>query len=134
METPYIVIFDGLCNFCRGVVRFILRRDKKQRFVFVPRESGTARRLMEAHPVAGGGEDALWVIKGGKPHVRSNAALEIVRALPGLWPLLYGFKILPRPLRDVFYRLLARNRYRLFGRSETPMIPDPEMRDRFLES
>ena len=134
METPYIVIFDGLCNFCWGVVRFILRRDKKQRFVFVPRESGTARRLMEAHPVAGGGEDALWVIKGGKPHVRSNAALEIVRALPGLWPLLYGFKILPRPLRDVFYRLLARNRYRLFGRSETPMIPDPEMRDRFLES
>jgi len=88
---------------------------------------------METYPVAGGAEDALWVIKEGKPHVRSNAALEIARMLPRLWPLLYGLKIVPLPLRDACYRLFARYRYRLFGRSDAPLIPDPEMRDRFLE-
>jgi len=132
MDNRYIVIFDGVCNFCNGAVNFIIHRDPEGRFVFVPMQSDIAQTLIEKHQIENVGMDTFLLIKDGECYVRTNAALEIARDLTGFWHLFNMCRVIPAPIRDYFYRLLARNRYKLFGRREACMIPTEELRKRFL--
>lgn len=79
------------------------------------------------------GVDTFLLIKNGKCYERTDAALEIAKDLTGFWYLVDVFRILPKPARDYCYSLLARNRYALFGRRESCMVPTPELRGRFIE-
>ena len=130
------ILFDGVCNLCSGVVRFVIARDPHARFRFAALQSDAARRACAeagATPPAAVDPDTIIVIADGRALERSDAALAIASRLPFPWPMFGVFRILPRALRDWLYRFVARNRYRWFGKSDTCMMPTPELRARFLE-
>lgn len=132
MESHQIIIFDGVCNLCNGAVNFIIKRDARGVFKFAPMQSEIAQKLMLQYQVQELSNDSFLLIKNGQCFLRTNAALEITKELDGFWFMFRSFKILPAVIRDYFYRLLARNRYRLFGKQDTCRLPTKEERDRFL--
>lgn len=127
-----IVLFDGVCNFCVGSVQFIIRRDREGAFRFASLQSDIGRELAVEHGVDPDAMNSLLLFEQGKLHLRSTAALRIARRLRFPWHLARIFLLVPRILRDPIYRLIAANRYRLFGKREECMIPTPEIRERFL--
>ncbi len=129
-----VVLFDGVCRFCSGSVRFILERDSGHRFAFAPLQSPVAGRLLQQHdrrPLEQ--MDSLVLVENGRCSTRSTAALRIVRHLSWPWPLLSVLILVPRPLRDFCYDVFARNRYRWFGKNQKCFVPLAEERERFLE-
>lgn len=128
-----VVLFDGDCSFCNRSVQFILRRDPGKRFQFAPLQSSIAQRLLQQ---AGRRRedlpDSIVLLEQDRLYTKSTAALRIARGLRGLWPLASVFLVFPAFLRDAVYDLIARNRYRWFGRQQTCLIPTPEIRERFL--
>lgn len=127
-----IVLFDGVCNFCNSSINFIIKRDKEGYFKFAPLQSEIAQKLVgdKTKPMP----ESVILIEKGHTYDRSSAALRIAKKLNGLWPLLYIFIIVPKPIRDAVYNLIGRNRYKWFGKTEACMIPTPEVRSRFLET
>jgi predicted DCC family thiol-disulfide oxidoreductase YuxK len=133
MESKSIVLFDGVCNFCNGTVRFIIERDPDARFAFAPLQSEVGRELLAKNGYeAAIDPDTVLLVENGAVYERSTAALRIARHLRGPTKLLHAFVIVPRFLRDAVYRLIARNRYRWFGKSEQCIVPSPSVRSRFL--
>jgi predicted DCC family thiol-disulfide oxidoreductase YuxK len=132
MDSRSIVIFDGVCNLCNGAVNFIIKRDPQAIFAFAPMQSDFAKELMKKHQIANIGIDTFLLIRDEECFVFSSAALEIAKDLTGYWKILNFFRIVPAVIRDAFYKLFARNRYRLFGRQETCMIPAEKVRSRFV--
>ncbi len=126
---PSVVLFDGVCNLCNGIVRFIVARDPAGHFHFASLQSDAARRLLKDSPPV----ETIILIEEGKPYLKSAAVLRIARGLRFPWPLLYAFIVIPRALRDLVYDWVARHRYRWFGRQETCLLPSPQLRNRFLE-
>lgn len=127
-----IVLFDGVCNFCNGSVNFIIERDAKNYFKFAPLQSEIGRQYLEKFGIDKAETDSVILIENEKAYTHSTAALKIAGRLPGLWSWFYGFIIVPKPIRDFFYKLFAKNRYRLFGKQDACMMPTPEIRQRFL--
>ena len=135
-DDTALVLFDGVCPLCNGFVQFVIARDPKGRFRFAPLQGEAARRACVAAGLdrpAGGTPDSVIVLQGGRMQVRSDAVLTIAAGLPFPWRLLAVGRMLPRPVRDALYRLVARNRYRWFGQRTTCPVPSPRVRDRFLE-
>ena len=131
MANP-IVLFDGVCNLCNGSVQFLIKRDPQARLRFASLQSETGQKLQADFGMDPQALDSVILVDGDRWYKESDAALRIARNLPGAWKLLTAFRIVPRPLRDAVYRLIARNRYRWFGKSETCWLPTPELRGRFL--
>ncbi len=131
MNEP-IVLFDGVCRFCNGSVNFLIDRDVRKRLRFAPLQSEVAQRLLRRFGLPTDEFDTMILVENGRAYARSTAALRIARRLGGWWPLLTILLAIPPFLRDAAYRVLAGNRYRWFGRSETCRVPTPEIRDRFL--
>jgi len=131
-----LVLFDGVCHLCSRSVRFIIRRDRKGRFRFAPLQSETARRLIGETgkgPVELTDPPAsIILLENGRIYTESDAVLRIARRLDGPWKLAAALGFVPKRLRDAFYRWIAANRYRWFGRSGSCMIPSPEIRERFV--
>ena len=127
-----VVLFDGVCNLCNASVRFIIARDPHGRFRFAPLTSQAATTLLRSAPVSATLSDSVVLIEEGRVFTRSDAALRIAKHLAFPWPLAYALVVLPRFLRDRVYDLVARHRYRWFGRREACMVPARELRDRFL--
>ena len=127
-----IVLFDGVCNLCNGSVQFLLRRDRRRRFRFAALQSAAGQALLQEYGLPTQILPTIVVLEGGQARVRSDAALHLARRLPWPWPALAVFRILPRPLRDALYTFVARHRYRWFGRTESCMLPTPDVADRFL--
>jgi predicted DCC family thiol-disulfide oxidoreductase YuxK len=125
-----VLLFDGVCTLCNGFVQFVIRRDPADRFQFATLQSDAARRLLQAAPQPL--PDTLVLVENGRVFLRSTAALRVVRSLRFPWPLAFVLVVVPRPLRDWVYDILARNRYRWFGRRDVCMLPTPELRARFL--
>ena len=130
-EDQYLIIYDGVCNFCNGAVSFIIKRDKSERFIFSPMQSDYAQAIIREKSVETVGVDTFMLVKNGQVYLWSDAALEITRDLTGFWSLLRVFTILPSGFRDVFYKLFARNRIRLFGGTTQCQIPDKHLLSRF---
>lgn len=126
-----IILFDGVCNLCNGLVKFMFKYDKKAVFSFASLQSETAEILLKK---AGLTEvpDSVIVIKEGKALVKSEAALSIIKQLGGLFKLLLVFRLFPRSIRDRLYDEVAKRRYKWFGKKESCMIPTKEQRKRFL--
>lgn len=127
------MIFDGVCNLCAHSVRFILDHEADQTLRFTPLQSRAGARLMRE--LGFDPEDArtFVLIADGKAYVKSDAAIRVSRYFRGRWSLLGAIRIIPRPIRDWAYDVVARNRYRWFGRFDTCMVPTPELRARFVE-
>jgi predicted DCC family thiol-disulfide oxidoreductase YuxK len=133
MANP-IVLFDGVCNLCSGSVQFILKWDPEARFRFASLQSEIGQTIQAEHGLDPGTLSSVLLVEEGRLYRESDAALRIARYLPGAWKLLTVLRIVPRPLRDGLYRLIARNRYRWFGKADTCWLPTPELRGRFLDS
>lgn len=131
-EQRHIVIYDGDCRFCHGAVHFIIQRDPAGLFVFTPMQTEFAQSLLAQHQIHHVGVDTLVLIKDGQCLIYSAAALEIAKDLTGFWYLFGIFSWLPVRFRDYCYQLFARNRYRLFGRRDSCLVPDEQQKDRFL--
>lgn len=127
-----VILFDGHCNLCSGLVRFVIARDPRRRFRFAALQSDAGRKIMVAHGRDAGDRDSVLLLQYGRLYSRSAAALRIARGLKGAWPLLAAFLVLPAPLRDIVYRWIARNRYRWFGKQDACMMPTPELSARFI--
>jgi len=129
-----IILFDGVCNLCSASVRFIVERDRDAFFKFASIQSDAGKRLMTEHGLAlpEGDPTSIVVIEDGRAHQRSSGALRIARRLNGIWKLGWGFVIVPRFIRDAVYDVIAKHRYRWFGKQDTCMVPTPELRARFL--
>lgn len=132
--TDRIVLFDGVCNFCNASVNFIIDRDPESQFRFAPLQSDVAKELLQKHgmKVPEGDPDTIVLVDGEHAYERSGAALRIARRLTSPWKIMFAFIIVPWFLRDLAYVIIAKNRYRLFGKSDTCRVPTPDVRARFL--
>ena len=131
-EDDNIILFDGVCNLCTSSVRFIIRRDREAVFKFLSIQSELGRTLYSAADFDPDDFNTLVLLTGGRTLARSDAALEIVKQFGGVWRLFAVFHMVPRPLRDWVYGVIARNRYRWFGQHDTCMVPTEDIRQRFL--
>lgn len=132
MNRQAVILFDGVCNFCNGAVNFAIKRDKKSLLKFAPLQSDVAKELLSTFNLSSEEMNSFVLIENEKSYTRSTAALRVCRYLNSLWPLMYGFIIVPEFIRDGIYDWIANNRYHWFGKKEVCMIPTPEVRSRFL--
>ncbi|WP_315778191.1 MULTISPECIES: thiol-disulfide oxidoreductase DCC family protein [unclassified Bradyrhizobium] len=128
-----VILYDGVCVFCSRWVQFVIARDTARRFRFTPIQSPYGTRLAQAFGIDPQEPDTNAVVHGGKAHLKSDAALTVLSSLPG-WGWTRALRAIPKPLRDAVYSLVARNRYRIFGKYESCFVPDAELRRRVLES
>src|SRR5437870_3390890 len=120
-----IVLFDGVCNFCNGAVNFIIERDPEAYFKFAPLQSEIGEKLAVEYNIDKSQIDSVILIEDGAAYTHSSAALRVARRLSGAWSWLYGFRIVPKFLRDFAYKLFAKYRYKMFGKQEACMLPTP---------
>ena len=128
-----ILLIDGLCDLCGHAVAFTVKRDPKKQFLFASLQSNTGQKLLSQHDLPASDFKSFVLIEEDKVYTKSTAALKFFKKLSGLWPLLYVFIVLPKPIRDFFYDIVAENRYRWFGRRDQCLVPTPELKGRFLE-
>ena len=126
-----LVVFDGVCVLCSGWVQFLLARDNADFFRFTPIQSPYGRALAQQLGIDAGTPETNAVIIGGHAYFKADSAMQALSRLPH-WRWVRLFSILPRPLRDWFYDRVARNRYQLFGKTESCMMPTPELMHRFV--
>jgi predicted DCC family thiol-disulfide oxidoreductase YuxK len=137
MSNP-IVLYDGVCGLCNRLVQFLLKRDSHDRLRFASLQSDFAAVILKRHGADPHDLDTVYVVKDyEQPNeellARSNAILFVLPELGGIWRLSGVSKVLPRWLRDRLYDLVAKNRYRMFGKYETCMLPEPGQRRKFLD-
>lgn len=132
MEKNAIILFDGVCNLCNGAVNFVIKRHKKSVFKFAPLQSKSAENLMVEGDFRNDDLSSFILLLNGRFYTRCQTALIVSRYLSGLWPLMYGFKIVPKFIRDYFYNIISNNRYQWFGKKEKCMIPTFELKEKFL--
>jgi predicted DCC family thiol-disulfide oxidoreductase YuxK len=133
-----IVLYDGVCGLCNRLNQFLLKRDEHDRLRFASLQSDLARKILKRHGADPSDLDTVYVVEdydspSERLFERSNAILRALEALGGIWKLSAVCKILPRPIRDLFYKFVATNRYKVFGKSEVCIMPDPKYREKFLD-
>ena len=131
MHVP-LILFDGICNFCNRSVNFIIDHDPHKRFRFVPLQSELGQSLLRRFGLPQGDVDTMILVDDGRAYARSSAALRVAWRLGGLCIFFTLFFAIPPLLRDGAYNVLASNRYRWFGKTETCRVPTADVRDRFV--
>jgi predicted DCC family thiol-disulfide oxidoreductase YuxK len=137
VENRPVVLYDGLCGLCDGVVQFLLRHDRKDVFRFAAQQNDFAQQILLRHGQGTNSADSIRVIENyGSPAerilIKSEATLHIAEGLGGIWKVALFARILPRSLRDTCYDLIARNRYKIFGKRSECRIPTTTDRHKFL--
>jgi predicted DCC family thiol-disulfide oxidoreductase YuxK len=132
-ENTSIILFDGICNFCNYWVNQILRQDKKNRYRFASLQSEAGKKILALHKINVEYTDSVILIEDNKVYTQSTAVLKICKHLQGIYVLAYAFIVIPKFIRDNVYDLIAKNRYRWFGKAESCMIPTEEMKAKFIE-
>ena len=138
MKNP-IVLYDGVCGLCNRLVQFLLKRDKRDRLRYAALQSDFAAKVLKRHGLDPKDLDTVHVVMNydeadERVLGRSTAVVEAVKELGGVWKIVALGKIVPRPLRDLAYKFVAQNRYRVFGKFQTCMLPDPRHRAKFLDT
>jgi predicted DCC family thiol-disulfide oxidoreductase YuxK len=127
-----IILFDGVCNLCNGAVTYVIKKERQDSFRFAALQEEPGKSLLTKYGIDPADTDSIVLIENDRAYVRSTAALRIARKLKGLYPLFYGFIVIPPFLRNWVYNWVAKNRYRWFGKRDSCMIPSPELRSKFL--
>src|SRR5262245_11426755 len=128
-----VMLFDGVCHLCSGWVQFAVARDPVANLRFAPIQSRHGQDFLRRRGLPVDDFDTFYLIDDGRVFEKSTGFLRMVGYLRWPWPLLKVVRIVPRPVRDWLYDRIARNRYRLFGRRETCLVPTAEIIDRFLD-
>lgn len=132
-DTSGIIVFDGVCALCNGWIRFLIKHDRERRYRFAAMQTPMGRRLLEDHGLDPNDPLSFLLVDRDGAWTDTDAIARVLSGLGGTWqPLSKAVTVVPRPLRDAGYRLVARNRYRWFGRQAHCPVPAPEERDRFL--
>ncbi|MGX1930050.1 thiol-disulfide oxidoreductase DCC family protein [Flagellimonas sp. 2504JD4-2] len=133
LDGKKLILFDGVCNLCNGAVQFIIKRDKKDSFRYAPLQSEIGERLIAERAIDTSKVDSIILIEPGVAYfTKSDAALRIAQDFGGLWKGMVFFTWIPKVFRDAIYNLVAKNRYKWFGRKDACMIPTPEIHAKFL--
>jgi predicted DCC family thiol-disulfide oxidoreductase YuxK len=127
-----VVLFDGVCHLCSGWVRFAIARDPRARLRFAAVQSPLGQGFLARHGLPLDAFESFYIIEDGRVFEKSTGFLRMVRHLRRPWPLLAAGRVIPRPVRDWLYDRIARNRYHLFGRRDTCLVPNADIADRFL--
>jgi predicted DCC family thiol-disulfide oxidoreductase YuxK len=126
----YIILFDGVCNLCNGAVQFVIKHDKKKKFLFGSLQGRAGQAYLRSFNLD---FTSFVLVEEDKAYTRSTAALRTAKHLGGVWKFMYVFIIVPRFIRDAIYNWIAKNRYKWFGKKDACMVPTQELRARFLE-
>jgi len=131
MDKP-VILFDGVCNLCSGSVQFILKRDNEKRFLFASLQSKYGQDLLKQFNLPANTFNSFILFEDGKIFTRSKAALKMFGQLKG-WKWVQLFWVVPKFLRDAVYNLIAKNRYKWFGKKNECWLPTPDLKARFLD-
>jgi len=133
MEDKPVIFFDGVCNLCNRAVQFIIKRDKKEQFQFASLQGKTGHEFLKKFNLAENDLNSFMLFEGDKVYTRSTAALRITKKLGGGWKILYGLMIIPGFIRNFVYNVIAKNRYKWFGKKKECMVPTAGLKERFLD-
>ena len=132
MLNKDIVLFDGICHLCNGTVNFLLKRDVARQLVFCPLQSEKAQAILRAHQAQSLSLSTVALVADERLYLKSTAILKLMRYLGFPWNALQIFLIVPKGFRDFFYDIVAKNRYRWFGKELSCRLPNSTELDRFL--
>jgi predicted DCC family thiol-disulfide oxidoreductase YuxK len=133
MENKPIILFDGICNLCNGAVQYVIKHDKNNKFLFASLQSNAGQALLQKYNLPDTVFNSFVLIKDNTFYLKSTAALMVAKQLKGAIKLLYGFIIIPTFIRNAIYNIIAKKRYRWFGKQEQCMLPTPELSAKFLK-
>lgn len=128
-----VVFYDGVCNFCNSSVNFIIRHERNDELKFAALQSDIAQEFLTQRELKSMDFDSIIYTDGDTLYLKSSAAFEIAGFLNAPWYYIRIFKFLPKFITDFFYDLIAKNRYKIFGRSDACIIPSQEIRNRFID-
>ena len=131
-NDKYIILFDGICILCNNSVRFLIKRDTDRKFLFATLQSEKGQEMLKTTGLPLQDFDTFILLKNDIYFTRSTAGLMVLKELDGFWKILYYLIIIPKPVRDFIYDMVAKSRYKIFGKTENCMIHDKEMKKRFL--
>lgn len=133
MKKDKIIFFDGVCNLCNSTVQFIIENDSQNKFHFSSLQSNFGQKFLEENNLKTENFDSIILLENNEVYQKSDAAIKIASHLDSPYNYLKLFSILPKFIRDFFYSIVAKNRYRIFGKKESCWIPTAELRSKFLE-
>jgi predicted DCC family thiol-disulfide oxidoreductase YuxK len=127
-----LILFDGVCNFCNYWVNFIIDRDNHDVFHFAALQSEIGQKLLKKYKINTSNFDTFVLVDGEEYFSKSTAAFKVSKDLRGIWKYLYFLIFIPKPIRDFVYRIIAKNRYKIFGRRDVSRIPTEKEKVKFL--
>jgi predicted DCC family thiol-disulfide oxidoreductase YuxK len=128
-----ILLFDGVCNLCNSSINFVIDHDPSEKFKFAALQSEFGQKKLKELNLDPKDFDSIVLLSNNQIHVKSTAALKVAKELTGGWPMLYAFIIVPPFIRHAVYNLIAKNRYKIWGRTDQCRVPTPELKQRFIE-
>lgn len=128
-----ILLFDGVCNLCSGSVQFVLKRNKKENIRFASLQSEFGKKTLQDSQLPVDYTSSLVLLENGKTYVKSDAALRLSKHMSGIWKGGSVFLVVPKFIRNAVYDLIAKYRYRWFGKLDVCWLPEPRWRERFLD-
>ena len=131
-EKDPILLFDGVCNLCNGAVQFIIRKEKAQELKFAPLQSDHGKTLLKKYGYPEDYLEGLVLIEGKKAFSRSSACLRVALKLKFPWSSFFPLLVIPKAIRDLVYKFIASQRYRLFGSKDSCVVPNGKDITRFL--
>jgi predicted DCC family thiol-disulfide oxidoreductase YuxK len=133
MLMDRVLVFDGVCVLCSHWVSFVLRHDRHRLYKFAAMQTAAGRALLTSHGLDPDDPQSFLLLEGGRGYMDTDALIRVLKSFGGRWRLAAALiRLMPRGLRDAFYRAIARNRYKLFGRHEVCIVPNARTADRFL--
>ena len=129
-----VILFDGVCNLCSASVQYIIKHDPQRIFRFASLQSPLAQKILSGHNHSLNDYSSFVLFAGNKIYTRSTAALMVAKRLNSIAKLLYPLIILPKFIRDTVYNIIAKNRYKWFGKKQACWLPIPELKNLFLDT
>lgn len=131
LYTNPVILFDGVCNLCNSSVEKIIAADPKKQFRFASLQGSFGQEVLQKFQLPPRELNSFILLENNQIFTRTTGALKVARKLSGAWPLLYAFIVVPRFLRDGIYNIIARNRYKWFGKKESCMVPHAALQELF---
>ena len=132
MKEKPLILFDGVCNLCNQSVQYVIQHDPEGIFNFASLQGETGQQLLKKYNLPVNDFNSFVLVENEKVFINSTGALKVAKRLNGMVRLLYGFIIIPPFIRNAVYNLIARNRYKWFGKKDSCMVPSPALKTRFL--
>lgn len=129
-DQTHLILFDGYCNLCNGAVRFVIKHDKNKLFQFASLQSELGQGILNKNQLPTANFNTLILVKNGIIYTQSTAVLQIAKDLSGIWPLFYGAIIIPAKIRNYLYQVIAKYRYRWFGKKNQCEMFSSEIQER----